>query len=79
MRESTRESTSVMRVVTSALWEPSAAGEGEADATGWEFEPTWERATGMRTAGVGTTGTRVVFGWGGEDGCGCQCGDEQGE
>ena len=74
MRESPRESTSVMGVVTSALWETSAVGEREADATGWEFETTWERAAGMRATGVG-----VSFGWRSEDGCGCHCGDEEGE
>ena len=63
----------------SALWHTSAAGEGEADATGWEFKTAWERAGGVRTAGVWTTGVRVGFGWGSEDGCGGHGGDEEGE
>ena len=79
MRESARESTGVMGAVMSALWQTSAVGEGEADATGWEIETTWKRAAGVRTAGVGTTGSRVVFGWGSEDGCGGHGGDEEGE
>ena len=67
MRESTRKSTSVVGAVMSALWHASAGGEGEADATGWET--TW----------MGTAGAVGSFGWRGEDGCGCQGGDEEGE